>query len=66
MNGMLPTTTTAASAPVAARTALSTPLVIVSLANRAAPAAVVAVSASEPSAATVRYFSGPDQSNAFS
>jgi hypothetical protein len=53
MNGMLPTTTIAASAPVAARTALSTPLAIVSLAKRAAPAAVGAPSLSTPSASTV-------------
>ncbi len=60
MNGMLPTTTTAASAPLAAATAASTPLLTVSLANLAAWSAVV--SARVPSAFALRYLFGPNQS----
>ena len=60
MNGMLPTTTTAASAPLAAATALSSPLRIVVLAKRAASAGA-GVRASFPSAPTVTYVPAPNQ-----
>ncbi|WP_344937365.1 hypothetical protein [Actinoplanes nipponensis] len=53
MNGLLPTTTTAASAPRAAATACATPLPITSREKCAAPAAVADPSASLPSAPTV-------------
>ena len=53
MNGMLPTTTTAASAPLTALTALSIPLVMTSLEKCAAAAGVDAPSCMVPSGATV-------------
>ena len=53
MNGMLPTTTTAASAAFAAATAASMPLATTSRVNWVAPSAVAAPSASVPSASTV-------------
>ena len=62
MNGMLPTTTIAASAPVAAWTASSSPLRITSRLKWAAPAAVDEPSVSAPLAPTVTYVFVPNQS----
>ncbi len=54
MNGMLPTTTTAASAPLTALTAVSTPLTTVSLANWAASAVVAAPRFKVPSGCRIK------------
>src|SRR5665647_2193394 len=60
MNGMLPTTTTAAFAPLAAATALATPLVTTSLVKWVAAAGVAAPMLTVPSEATTAYLLAPN------